>query len=739
MRHSQNSPHLSATTDIDGQLTTASSNSKLDLSGLPNVYVLPTYLSTSELHVAEDEISARGAVLTYDIKEANIVLGNISKLRRAKFELQCGKVRFEDIQEERNDILLGRPSTARNESPARKRRKVSHGEAEASTKNTEVDTEDVDTCSETQDATEDDDEAAAKPMSQLSISQAPTSAFDSPNTLLSDARNLPQFSPEEFTGKVKVLKLDWLKDSLTAGKPKPFEPYTLYEATLLPPAEVVEELIPKSVPKSISIPPTTAPQASGPPKDAYQGILERARAEAKRPVARAYRRDRVKDALERDSIGRSFASSTNVPSQSFSPTNPPHLLHQTTSEHDEVINNALPIMPDWVLENRIYSCQRSTPSPSPNEPFIDLLKRIRLARILIRDEIGVRAYSTSIASLAAYPYPLTSTREVLMLPGCDQKIAHLFHEYRTTGSLQAVKDFETDHAMQGLRLFYEIWGIGAVSARDFYYDRGWRDLDDVVEFGWKSLSRVQQIGLKYYDEFQLKIPRSESESIASIVKSHANRCVLPPDRGGIEIIIVGGYRRGKPESGDVDIILSHRHEPQTSGLVDRVVKSLEREGWITHTLTLNLTNTKRQQQPLPLATLTKGGHGFDTLDKALVVWQNPHWPSRTADLAAGLAAKNPNPHRRVDIIVSPWRTVGCAVQGWTSGTTFNRDLRRYAKKVKGWKYDSSGVRERGTGAWVDLEGWRDETTRCETAEQAERRVFAGLGLEWREPWERCTG
>ncbi len=395
-------------------------------------------------------------------------------------------------------------------------------------------------------------------------------------------------------------------------------------------------------------------------------------------------------------------------------------------------------MPDWVLQDRIYSCERSTTSPSPNDPFIDLLKRIRLARTLTADDIGVRAYSTSIASLAAYHYPLSSPREVLMLPGCDQKIAHLFHEYHTTGSLQAIKDFESDPAMQVLRTFYEIWGVGAATAREFYYDQKWKDLDDIVEQGWRTLSRVQQIGVKYYDEFQLKIPRSESESIASIITSHANRCVLPPEQGGIESVIVGGYRRGKTESGDVDIILSHRSEAQTSGLVDRVVKSLEREGWIAHTLTLNLTNTKRQQQPLPLASLTQGGHGFDTLDKALVVWQNPYWPTQTSDLAADPAAENPNPHRRVDIIVSPWRTVGCAVQGWTSGTTFNRDLRRYAKKVKGWKFDSSGVRVRGTGAWVDLEKWRDEKTRCKTTEEAERRVFEGFGLVWREPWERCT-
>ena len=74
--------------------------------------------------------------------------------------------------------------------------------------------------------------------------------------------------------------------------------------------------------------------------------------------------------------------------------------------------------------------------------------------------------------------------------------------------------------------------------------------------------------------------------------------------------------------------------------------------------------------------------------------------------------------------------------GWSGGTTFQRDLRRYAKAVKGWKFDSSGVRSRSTGEVVVLEG---ENGIEGSPEEAERRVFEGLGLEWRPPEERCTG
>lgn len=408
-------------------------------------------------------------------------------------------------------------------------------------------------------------------------------------------------------------------------------------------------------------------------------------------------------------------------------TRPTHLLHQTSSEHDN--SDKLPPIPDYL--HTAYSCQRPTPLNPPNDPFIDQLKKIRKARILLGDEIGVRAYSTAIASLAAYPYTLTSTQEVLNLPGCDQKIAFLYQEWKETGCIGAVNDFDSDPKFQVLNLFYEIWGVGAVTAREFY-NKGWRDLDDIVEYGWSTLTRVQQIGVKYFDEFQTKIPRAEVESISATILSYANK--IHP---GFQMCIVGGYRRGKEENGDVDVVLSHPDEACTFGFIQDIVEELENGNWITHTLLLSMANSERGQMPVSWKGDTrKLGAGFDTLDKALLVWQDPHWPSRAEDLEMNPKAKNPNIHRRVDIIISPWKTAGCAVAGWTSGTTFQRDLRRYVKKVKNLKFDSSGIRSREDGHWVDIESVGGKAKDLLTAE---KRVFAGLGLEWREPNERCTG
>lgn len=700
--------------------------SRLDFSHLPSIYVLPAHLSEDELHEAEHALVTCGALLTHEIKDSRIVLGNISKERRARFELRTAQVRTESLDRSKRNVSSS-PLDIPSEAPVTKRSKLTDLRRSSEwgpVTSAADDATRLGICS----SAEDEANKAKNLMPQLS-NTAPGSKITAAN----HEPKLLRLKEQDFDSRIKVVKLEWLHDCLKKHSLQPFEQYTIYEARLILPGSIVASERPPqpSINKGTTL---TISEQPEPGKEVIKGIIERAKADAEvnsnPSIRRARKRDHIKDAMSKDFTGRTFTSFASD-RRRLQP------LRQTTSENDEDFVGPMPTTPDWVKENKIYSCERSTLAHPPNEAFIEQLKKIRTARLLTADDIGVRAYSTSIASLAAYPHRISSAKEILSIPGCDQKTAQLFHEWQeSNGHLQAIADIDGDPVLQVLNLFYDIWGVGATTAREFYYGREWRDLDDIIEYGWKSLTRVQQIGVKYYDEFKLKIPAAEVEFIAGEIKAHAVRLT----DSSLEAIIVGGHRRGNLESGDVDVILTHRSERVTLNLISDVVDSLEASGSITHVLSLSLTNSKRDQQPLPLRSLTSpAGHGFDTLDKALVVWQDQNWPSSAADLAADPEAKNPNPHRRVDIIVSPWRTIGCAAVGWTSGTTFNRDMRRYVKRVKGWKFDSSGVRERGSGRWMDLEGWADEKTRCMDWIEAEKRVFREMGLVYREPWERCTG
>lgn len=491
--------------------------------------------------------------------------------------------------------------------------------------------------------------------------------------------------------QVIVIKSAWLSDSLTRSSRLPLSRYVVYKADVRP------------------------EEQSGPtnPSTILERVAEDNNGALTQPARPAY----VSSSQKQDRRA------------------PASFLHHSTSEQDFGFSSELPDPPEWVRRRLKYSCQRATPIRPPNDDFIKILKVIREGRELINDEIGVRAYSTSIAALAAYPHTLTSPREITALPGCSDKIAALFVEWKTNGAhpraVTAVCELEDDSRLKVLRHFHSIWGVGPAKARELY-ERGWRDHDDIVQFGWDTLTRVQQLGLKYFDEFELKIPRSEIQNIERVVADHARQIFgaagFNPDDA--RTCIVGGYRRGKDEGGDADIMVSHLDMQATQELVDKLVKALKKSKWITHTLITQLGGSHHGQAPKSF--LPNGHHGrnlFDALDKSLVVWQDPRFHEEEHE-------KNPNPHRRVDIIVAPWPRIGCAVLGWTGATTFERDIRRLAEKERGWRFDSSGIRDRQTGAVVEVEL---QGGQCQTIEEAEKKVFGALGLDYLEPWERCTG
>ena len=690
--------------------TSTISDLGLDLSGIPPVAILSAHLKDDEESRLKETLCQFHAPFTTDVSRAKIFIGKVATKKRAEFELRSRKLTVEEC------VAPKRPSSpVKGDDHASKKRKV-YGRPIA-----------LDGADKGGSTTE--DESADESLLEASVSDREA---DCPELDPIAAQVSSLFESPANEDSIWVIRLDWLEDCVQAGHLLPLEDRLVYTGRV---RERPKSVNPRPrLPLSSSKPEiasSTQTLAATRPQDEGD-ILERAKADAvANPPKPQYQPQRTGPSHgSRRFEGKSYAP-TLLSSKPTLVSATANLLQQTTSEY-EGEDSDIPQPPEWVIKGVKYACQRFTPANGPNEDFLDQLKQIRTARTLIDDSIGVRAYSTIIASIAAYPHRLALPREVAQLPGCDEKTALLFVEWKNTGKIQAVQDFLNDEAMKVLRGFYDIWGVGAKTARNFYYNNGWTDLDDIIEYGWNDLDRVQQIGVKYYDDFLDPIPRSEVEQIAGVVREHAVK--LRDER--ISVTIVGGYRRGKQASGDVDLIVSHPELSATAGLVREMVSALETAECITHTLTLSLTNTARGQQALPFRTSKSArGAGFDTLDKALVVWQDPAWPTRASDLLLNPKAKNPNIHRRVDIIVAPWRTVGCAVMGWSGGTTFQRDLRRYAKAVKGWKFDSSGIRNRSTGEAVLLEG---EDGVEGSPEDAERIVFEGLGLEFVPPEYRVT-
>lgn len=684
----------------------------LDLSSIPPIAILSAHLKDDEDSILKETLRQYDAPLTTDVTRAKVFIGKVGTKRRAEFELKSRKLAVEETVSAKRLASPVKPVGS-----SQKRCRLSDHTKKFATREQE------DSTTEEEDAGDSAIEAEASDEKQHTPSSSPPLAE-------SHHHAATIFDNSATNDVVWVIKVDWLEACVTAGHLVPLGDHLVYKCKVLERPKSLNTTSIKDIFTSAAKTSPVSQTTLATRPQAGHDILDRAKTDVAGTAPKAtYQKHVFGNQSSRRFEGKSFAPSTQQQGQAFA-AQTAHLLQTTTSEYDG-IDSEFPQPPDWVKKHVKYACQRFTPANGPNEDFLEQLRKIRTARTLIDDEIGVRAYSTIIASIAAYPHKLSHPRELAQLPGCDKKTAVLFVEWKNTGKIQAVEDYENDEAMKVLRSFYDIWGVGAKTARHFYYNNHWTELDDIIEFGWNDLDRVQQIGVKYYNEFLVFIPRPEVEQIASVVREHAVR--LRDER--ITVTIVGGYRRGKTASGDVDMIVSHPDLEATAGLVREIVESLEETEWITHTLTMSLTNTNRGQHALPFRSVKGAGAGFDTLDKALVVWQHPEWQTREQDRTENPTAKNPNIHRRVDIIIAPWRTVGCAVMGWSGGTTFQRDLRRYAKAIKGWKFDSSGIRSRSTGEAIWLEG---EDGVDGTPEDAEKAVFEGLGLEYVPPEYRVT-
>jgi DNA polymerase IV len=274
----------------------------------PIIFLLPANLGPEELQDLEDQIPT----LTFDINEAEVVLGKVFRKERAEFELRKLGLTTEEV----SSSELSSFTTPSKKRPRR----------------------------------------TSPPLASSDIDSDTASEGEI-------QRRLAGKGPLEPI--IKVVKLPWFTESIKAGEVLPIENYVVYSG------------------RKVSRDPASASQPS--PVQRAAGVMERALADAA-----------SKSTPFRPSSSHSKRAETTHATQPVRPT----LRRQTTSEQDK--NAHLPPIPDFL--HTTYSCQRPTPVHPPNEDFIEELEKIRTARTLTGDKIGVRAYSTAIATIAAYPY-----------------------------------------------------------------------------------------------------------------------------------------------------------------------------------------------------------------------------------------------------------------------------------------------------------------------------------------------
>ncbi|KAL1139849.1 hypothetical protein AAG570_006826 [Ranatra chinensis] len=282
------------------------------------------------------------------------------------------------------------------------------------------------------------------------------------------------------------------------------------------------------------------------------------------------------------------------------------------------------------------SKRKAPSSDNPNHDFCEFLIEIgEYERNVNRNIHKYNAYRKAASSLAAHPTRITSGKEAKKLEGVGQKIAEKIDEFINTGKLRKIDKIREDDTSNVISLLTRVSGIGPAKAQEFFHS-GINSIEE-LEKNKSKLSHHQLIGLKYFKDFEEKIPRSEIEEIEKLVRGYVSSL----DNSYL-ITICGSYRRGKAESGDIDVLITH--PSFTSSTTDKDVSTRH----------LKKIVALLEKNKLITDTISLGGVKFMGV-------------CRIKDIA-----------RRLDIRITPHDQYHCATLYFTGSDIFNKEMRAHA-------------------------------------------------------------
>jgi DNA polymerase/3'-5' exonuclease PolX len=177
-----------------------------------------------------------------------------------------------------------------------------------------------------------------------------------------------------------------------------------------------------------------------------------------------------------------------------------------------------------------------------NEQIIAVFTKLRDLRRRQGESWKAKAYTKAIEEIKRYPKEIISGKEALNIRGVGKDLSNKIQEIINTGTVSELISSDLDKD-KTLRLFESVEGVGPVTAQK-WYNQGYRTLDQIPE---NILTQRQLVGIRLHDHLIQKIPRADIDQL----KNKLHLCL---DDKGIEFIIAGSYRRGRLESGDIDII-----------------------------------------------------------------------------------------------------------------------------------------------------------------------------------------
>jgi NAD-dependent DNA ligase len=235
-----------------------------------------------------------------------------------------------------------------------------------------------------------------------------------------------------------------------------------------------------------------------------------------------------------------------------------------------------PIYNISIKKKKTLKNQKSPKSESPslpklrlNEKFIDMLGQLETILSKQGEPFKSRAYHNAQETIMVLTEDLTveNYKDVLKgKPGIGSTIIEKLQEFVETGTLRLLEREKTNP----LNVLTDVYGIGPKKAKDLIAS-GITSIAGLREKQSEVLNDIQKVGLKYYEDILERIPRSEIDEFHSIFQSVFQEVVKgKPDSEKNAFEIVGSYRRGALQSGDIDVIITGKTGTNFKDFIDKL-------------------------------------------------------------------------------------------------------------------------------------------------------------------------
>jgi DNA polymerase/3'-5' exonuclease PolX len=292
----------------------------------------------------------------------------------------------------------------------------------------------------------------------------------------------------------------------------------------------------------------------------------------------------------------------------------------------------------------------------------------------------IRAYKKVISQLKSLE-SIKSIDDLQNVSGIGTKIKAKIIEILESGKLRAAQSIKRDKSSK-LELYntlLQIHGVGIVKAKSLVKMGidSIKSLEKAVKKDHSILNTTQKIGLKYYTDIQLRIPRSEmtlhNKKLVSLTK------YIDPD---LDLEIVGSFRRGEKNSGDIDVLLTvYRKisEQKRTSILKKVIETLRDSNYIVEDLSSGKTKY------------------------------------------LGICKLSGKPARRIDILITSQEEYPFALMYFSGDATLNVELRKAAIE-QGLRLNEYGLTNVKNKKKIKLE--------------SEREIFEYLGFKYILPKKR---